>query len=104
MPRRKNQCTDLARPDPTATATAESLSLPAAGLSGQQLNRWAELVATGEAGFPDNLLKADEAALCRQVRQRRRDRLIRFVARAIAREIWRELQTIEEKFHAKENV
>jgi hypothetical protein len=96
MPRRDNQRMDLDPPDQTATGPVKTLGPTAAALTSEQRKRWADLVATGEAAFPDNLLEVDNEALCREVRQRRRDRLIRFVACAIAREIWRELQTKKE--------
>lgn len=101
MPRPEKLRTDLAPPDQTATADTKAAGPSPAVLTHEQINRWASLVANGEAVFPDNLPEAAKAALCQEVRRRRRDRLIRFVACAIARELWRELQTNKEKTDAQ---
>jgi hypothetical protein len=55
----------------------------------QQLARLAELVADGKAALPRGLPSAQLQELIRQVQRRRRDRLIQFIGRAIARDLRR---------------
>lgn len=55
----------------------------------QSFSRWADLVARGEVAFPAGLTQGQEETLLQAVRQRRRQRLVQFVARAIAQEIRR---------------
>lgn len=57
---------------------------------GPDLGRLARLVADGVAPFPADLAPADAEALGAAVVRLRRDRLVRHVARAIARDIRRE--------------
>jgi len=66
----------------------ESAAAPS-GLTAEQLARWAELIAGGEAHFPGSLGRDQQRHLLELVRQRRRSRLVQFIARAIAQEIWR---------------
>jgi hypothetical protein len=51
--------------------------------------RWVELVASGEVEFPKDLRSAAAGRLGLEVRQRRRTRLIHYIARAIALDLWR---------------
>ena len=53
-------------------------------LSAQQLQRVAELVAIGDLPLPQHLPGEQLSLLVRTVRERRRRRLVQFVARAIA--------------------
>lgn len=55
-------------------------------------DRLAALLAAGEAPFPEGLPAAEAAALAAAVRRLRRERLVRFVARLIARSIIRDLR------------
>lgn len=54
---------------------------------GTQIERLADLVASGEIPFPHDLSGHDQQLLLASVSHRRRDRLIKFVARAIAQDI-----------------
>jgi len=73
---------DGREPPSSAPATEE--------LSTDQLTRWADLIANGEVGFPANLPAGQLRKLIAEVRQLRRDRLIHYIAHAIARDIHRE--------------
>ncbi len=55
----------------------------------EQLGRLAELVASGELSLPVDLPPDQLELLVRKVRQRRRRRLVRFIADAIAMDIHR---------------
>ena len=55
--------------------------------SDQQLRRTAELVANGDLPLPLDLPDEQLAKLVREVQERRRRRLVHFVARAIAMDI-----------------
>jgi hypothetical protein len=57
--------------------------------SSHQLQRTAELVAAGDLPLPQHLTDEQLAMLVREVRQRRRQRLVQYVARAIAQDILR---------------
>lgn len=57
---------------------------PANGLTPDQIARWADRIADGRDEFPAALADPDRAALADAVRGRRRDRLVRLVARAVA--------------------
>jgi len=50
----------------------------------------AELISVGEARFPKGLSPAVEQQLGQAIREHRRRRLIQFIGRAVAREIWRQ--------------
>lgn len=54
-----------------------------------EMQRWADLVADAEVGFPENLDVETETRLVEEVRRRRRARLVRYIAGAIAQEILR---------------
>ena len=54
---------------------------------GLDLDRVAELVATGQMPVPPNLSVADRQRLLSQVGRRRHDRLVDFIARLIAADI-----------------
>jgi hypothetical protein len=58
----------------------------APGLTDEQVCRWAELIAGGDL-FPADLPPPDRDRLLAEVRRRRRDRLVRHIARAIARDL-----------------
>jgi hypothetical protein len=53
------------------------------------VERWALLVADGQVPFPTDLESSVQEALVRRVSQRRRLRLLKFIARAIAQDICR---------------
>lgn len=61
-----------------------ALTPPDQSLSSDQIQRWAELIADGGDRFPANLPRADQNRLAAEVRRRRRERLIRHIARVIA--------------------
>jgi hypothetical protein len=50
----------------------------------EQLKLWAELIADGYDHFPVDLAPSDRMRLLAEVRRRRRERLVRHIARAIA--------------------
>src|SRR5688500_4980338 len=56
-------------------------------LTGDQVERWAGLIASGESEFPHDLAFADEARLFDAVRRLRRARLITYIARQIASDV-----------------
>ena len=62
-------------------------SLLSNSISGDQLGRWAELIAEGRAEFPADLLLPDHGRLEGIVRRRLRDRLVRWIARGVAARI-----------------
>jgi hypothetical protein len=82
----------VTKPSQDEVLTASAASSPGARLplTPEQLAPWAELVARGEAEFPVGLSRAQEAQLRQQVRQLRRARLVKFVARQIALDIARD--------------
>jgi hypothetical protein len=53
----------------------------------QRYQRMAEMVATGDLPLPQHLTDEQLAMLVREVQQRRRRRLVQFIARAIATHI-----------------
>ena len=57
--------------------------------SPEQLVRLADLVASGELPLPTDLHSDQLEHLAREVRQRRRRRLVRFIARTLALDIHR---------------
>jgi hypothetical protein len=65
-------------------------------LTTDQLQRWAVRIAQGQDPFPRELPAAERERLATEVRRLRRQRLLAFLARAIARNIRRrELQDKE---------
>lgn len=75
---------DDAAPGP---AIQPGSSAQAAPYSPEQFRRMVELVADGELPLPRHLPAEQRAALAREVQQRRRRRLVQFVARVIADDI-----------------
>lgn len=74
-------------------------------LTTEQFDRYAELVAAGEAEFPNGLPRDQEEDLVKEVRSRLRRRLVRLIARQIALEIAEEdASTRREKHHAAKPV
>src|SRR5438874_796859 len=61
-----------------------------AGLNGDQLDRWADLIAEGRGEFPTDLAPSERDRLLVAVRRRLRDRLVRHTARAVAARLHRE--------------
>src|SRR5690242_15647635 len=69
---------------------AESISEAVTGPGGPvDRQRWAQLVADGEIPFPKGLDPAEEIELAQEVARRRRIRLLKFIARTIAVDIYR---------------
>jgi hypothetical protein len=58
-------------------------------LSAEQLRRLAEMIADGHCPVPQDLPVADAERLSREVRHQLRDRLVRLIARAVARHLRR---------------
>ena len=56
-------------------------------LTPEQMNKFAELVAAGEAEFPDGLSREQEEELTGEVRSRLRQRLVHLIAHRIALDI-----------------
>jgi hypothetical protein len=50
-------------------------------------SRWAEAVASGAVGFPNNIGCEEAEQLSLEVSRRRRDRLVKYIARMIAQDI-----------------
>lgn len=82
---------DSACVEPSAPS-ATSPTPPQARLSFAQFERWADLVVRGETPFPAGLVPEERERLWREVCHRRRDRLVHFIARAIAQDIVRECE------------
>jgi hypothetical protein len=59
-------------------------------LTDDQLDRWADLIADGRGEFPTELDPPHRDRLLVAVRCRLRDRLVRYIARAIAARLRRE--------------
>jgi hypothetical protein len=79
MPRRSQQQTSrnpqsLTPPTPCAET----------GLTTEQVERWADMIADGRDEFPDRLPSPSRERLLAAVRERLRSRLVRHIARAIA--------------------
>ena len=74
-----------------ANADHEGASLPDenAKATPEPLARLAELIADGRAVLPPGLSADHLQTLIREVRRRRRDRLIQFIGRAVARDLYR---------------
>lgn len=56
---------------------------------GLELTKYADLIASGEVRLPAGLTRSEEEGLLQAVQVRRRRRLVKFVARAIAQDILR---------------
>ena len=61
------------------------------------VNRWADMIANGQMGFPKDLPAQAEAELARAVGRLRRQRLLNFIAHAIAMDIHRDRETQRRK-------
>ncbi len=59
------------------------------GLTDEQIGRLAEMIADGRCEFPRDLQSPDVQRLDRQASSRLRDRLIHFIARAVADHVGR---------------
>ena len=66
-------------------------------LTTEQVDKYAELVAAGEAEFPSGLPKNQEEDLISKIRSRLRRRLVLFIAREIARDVRAESERQLEK-------
>ena len=53
------------------------------------VDRWARLIADGQVSFPAELSLLTQEVLAREVSQFRRQRLLKFIARVIAMDIYR---------------
>lgn len=71
-------------PQPPVSQPEASRSLDTA----ERLHRWALLIASGEAPLPAELAPAELSVVLAEVARLRRERLVRFVARAIAQDIY----------------
>ena len=58
----------------------------------EKLDQVATIVAQGEFPFPTGLVFDQIEQLADEVRKRRRRRLVKFIARSIAQEIWRSIE------------
>jgi hypothetical protein len=66
---------------------AEPASSPNAG-NNLNVDRWAQLAADGQVPLPLHLQSPTREAIITRVAQLRRSRLVEFIARAIAQDIW----------------
>jgi hypothetical protein len=57
-------------------------------LTEDQIERWAQLTAAGQDAFPPGLSASQERTMLEQVRLLRRRRLVRFITRRIAQDIF----------------
>jgi hypothetical protein len=57
------------------------------GLTGEQIGRLAAMIADGRCECPHDLQPADRERLRGEARRRLRDRLVRFIARAVAQHL-----------------
>jgi hypothetical protein len=92
MPRHQRPRTAPVAParEPTDATTTPAPS--PAGLSPEQVDRWAALIADGRDVFPDDLPSPDRDRLLAAVRDALRSRLVRLIARAIAARLHRRLR------------
>lgn len=77
-------------------SVSDSADAPTGGqveFTDEQMERWARLLADGEVEFPEALPAHQAEVLLAEVRRLRRKRLIRFIARQIARHIKRDLKS-----------
>ncbi|QDT93585.1 hypothetical protein [Gimesia algae] len=65
---------------------ADLLSTP------EKLDRVANLIAEGEFPFPTGLSPDQQFLLATEVRKRRHQRLVKFIARSIARDLWQNIE------------
>jgi hypothetical protein len=75
--------------EPAPVAGPVSPAMGAVVLTSAQLARWADLLAREQLEFPQGLAQTQEEELRTQVRRLRRDRLVQFIAQAIAGELSR---------------
>jgi hypothetical protein len=75
------------RPPASPAPTLPPASAP--GLTDDQVNRWADLIADGRDAFPEGLPAPDHERFLAAVRERLRGRLVRLIARAIAARLYR---------------
>ena len=78
--------------DPRSENSA-SIGAITTGLTAVQIDRWANMIADGRCDLPDDLAAGDRDRMVIAVRQRLRDRLLQLIARAIAAEIRRDLES-----------
>lgn len=58
----------------------------------EKLDRVTKLVAEGEFSFPTGLAPDQQVLLATEVRKRRQQRLVKFIARSVARELWQKIK------------
>jgi hypothetical protein len=76
------------RPPPPTSPRLNSQTPPPGSaetcLTPEQVNRWADVIAEGRDVFPEGLPSPRRERLLAAVRERLRNRLVRFIARAVA--------------------
>lgn len=90
MPRR------LRTTDEPETISGCAPAPPESSASKDQLRRWAELIAEGQAPFPEGLSPAEHEQLVALVRFQLRGRLAQLIARALATHIFRSCKPVKE--------
>lgn len=88
---RRRRTTD----DPNTTPGCSSVP-PESSSSEDQLRLWAEMIAEGQAPFPEELAPAGRERLVALVRARLRCRLVRLIARTVAIHIYRKPDPVTE--------
>jgi hypothetical protein len=92
------------RPPPTTSPRLKSQTPPTSAetcLTEEQGERWADVIADGRDVFPDGLPSPWRERLLAAVRDRLRNRLVRFIARAVAARLRRRvLADTEDRNHA----
>ena len=86
------------RPDAGSDDTTTMSANPAAyaGLTDDQIQRWADLIAERGGEFPSELAPSDQERLVVAVRSRLRQRMIRHIARAVAANLRRDAESRQE--------
>src|SRR5262249_50888357 len=84
-------------PRHTPSRTGSTATPQASALSEGEIDRWADLIADGQASFPADLPPIDQDRLRAAVQRRRRNRLVRHIARAIALDLRRAACSMEVK-------
>lgn len=63
----------------------------------EKLDRVANLIAEGEFPFPTGLSPDQQVLLTTEVRKKRHQRLVKFIARSIARDLWQKIEQHNQK-------
>ena len=88
MPNRAKPSSSSISPEPCpGESSPDADSLSPTSQPTQSISRWAALVAEGTVAFPSGLTAEESEQLRADVSRRRRERLVKFLARVIAADI-----------------